>query len=89
MFFPKINQKGMDYFSASKGAKIPDRREVKIFSKLEHFVYVETGLIACNKAAVLQVKAEPTFQDYLMFIIKKCSSYVGGNTNSVLLNNLE
>lgn len=79
----------MKSFSASRGAKIPNIREVRSFSKLEHFEYVETGLIACNKAAGLQVKAEPTFQDYLMCIIKKCSSYVGGNINSVLLNNLE
>lgn len=79
----------MEYFSASKGANIPDSREVRSFSKLEHFEYVETGLTACNKAAVFQVKAEPTFQNYLMCIIKKSSSYVGGNKNSVLLNNLE
>lgn len=82
----------MEYFSVSNSTKIPDSREVRSFSKLEYsvnFEYVETGLIACNKAAVLQVKAEPTFQDYLVCIIKKCSSYVGGSINSVLLNNLE
>lgn len=79
----------MKHCSASKDVKIPDSREFCSFSKLKHFEYVETSLIACNKAAVLQVKAEPAFLDYLMCIIKKRSSYVGGNMNSVLLNSLE
>lgn len=89
MFFPKTNHEGMEHFSASKNVKIPASREFRSFSKLKHFEYVETSLIACNKVAVLQVKAEPMFLDYLMCIIKKCSSYVGGNMNSVLLNSLE
>lgn len=78
----------MEYFCASKGAKIPDSGQLRSFSKLEHFEYVETGLIACNKAAVLQVKAEPTFQDYLMCITKKCSS-CWRKYKLVLLNKLE
>lgn len=41
----------MEYFSASKDAKIPDSREVKGFRKLKHFEYVEVGLMACDKAA--------------------------------------
>lgn len=89
MFFPKTNREGMEHFSARRDVKIPATREFRSFSKLKHFEYVETSLIACNKATVLQVKAEPAFLDYLMCIIKKCSSYVGGNMNSVLLSSLE
>lgn len=34
----------MEQFCASKVAKIPGSREVRSFSKLEHFEYVESGL---------------------------------------------
>lgn len=88
MFFEKTNCEDMEHFSASKDVKIPYRRKFQ-FQYLKYFGYVETSLIACNKAAVLQVKAEPAFLDYLMCFIKKCSSYVEGNMNSVLLNSLE
>lgn len=38
----------------------------QIVKNTEGFEHGETDLIACNKAEVLAMKAEPTFQDYLM-----------------------
>lgn len=55
----------MECFATSGGAKNLKQQQLS-FSKIGRFEHGETDLIACNKAEVLPMKAEPTFQDYLM-----------------------